>query len=78
MYMLIVCSFIADGTCAIEITEPTQGIGDMSSGFEIARAAWAVVTSCVGDFKHEGGIAENLGKLPISFILFLDSFSNYA
>lgn len=34
---------------------------DTSSGFEMARAAWAIISSCVHDFKHEGGRADGLG-----------------
>lgn len=53
----------ADGTCAIEVIEPTFGFSDQASGYEIVRAAWAVITSCVGDNKREGGIAEKIGTL---------------
>ncbi|KAI4281454.1 MAG: hypothetical protein L6R35_005650, partial [Caloplaca aegaea] len=50
----------ADGTCAIEITEPAVGFMDISSGFELARAAWAVIMSCVYTYKQEGGRADGI------------------
>ncbi|KAL9008468.1 MAG: hypothetical protein Q9173_006407 [Seirophora scorigena] len=52
------------------LTRLDDGAAD---GFEIARAAWAVITSCVHGFKHEGGRADGLGtnkKLSVKVITY--------
>ncbi|KAL8733767.1 MAG: hypothetical protein Q9166_001961 [cf. Caloplaca sp. 2 TL-2023] len=53
---------LADGLCVIEIDVPAFGVSDESSGFEISRAAWATINTCVADYKH-GGRVDELGLL---------------
>ncbi|KAI4266502.1 MAG: hypothetical protein L6R38_008701 [Xanthoria sp. 2 TBL-2021] len=53
----------ADGLCVIEIGTPAFGVSDQATGFEIAHAAWAIINTCVADYKHEGGRSDGVGLL---------------
>ena len=51
-----------DGLCVFDITLKRFAKSEFTTGQELARAAWKLMTECVRDNDHEGGLIHSLGE----------------
>ena len=58
---LLNCTVLDDGTCTFSVVMRGRASSEITSGTEIARAAWKVMNECVRDQGGQGGIVSGLG-----------------